>query len=92
MFYLVCYDIVDDNTRYKVAKVLKSYGQRVQKSAFECQDLSERGFLKMKDKIEGLIDFTEDNVRYYRLCRRCLQDFEQSGQGEQPEIKSFHVA
>jgi CRISPR-associated protein Cas2 len=92
MFYLVCYDIVDDNTRNKVAKVLKSYGRRVQKSAFECPDLTEKGLLKMKDKIERLIDFTEDNVRYYRQCRKCLRDFEQSGLGDKPEIKDFHIA
>ncbi|WP_291321996.1 CRISPR-associated endonuclease Cas2 [Desulfonatronospira sp.] len=92
MFYLVCYDIVDDKTRYKVAKVLKSYGYRVQKSAFECPDLTEKSFLKMKDRLERLIDFSEDNIRYYRQCRACIKDFEHSGLGEEPEIKSYHVA
>jgi CRISPR-associated protein Cas2 len=36
MFYLVCYDIVSDRRRNKVAKLLEAYGLRVQKSVFEC--------------------------------------------------------
>lgn len=91
MFYVVCYDIVNDTTRDKVAKTLKSFGERVQKSAFECPDLSEKGFLKMKDRIEGLIDFSEDTVRYYRQCRTCLDKFELSGVGEEPDIQDFRV-
>jgi len=91
MFCLVCFDIVEDSTRNKVGKVLKGYGARVQKSVFECPNLSERDFLKIKDRIEGLIDFSEDNVRYYFLCRKCLQRFENSGLGEPPEIEEFMV-
>ncbi len=34
--YLVCFDIVSDKIRYRVVKCLKTYGQRVQKSVFEC--------------------------------------------------------
>ena len=39
MFYLVCFDIVEDPARAKVVKVLKEYGERVQKSVFECPNL-----------------------------------------------------
>ncbi|PIP45573.1 MAG: CRISPR-associated endonuclease Cas2, partial [Deltaproteobacteria bacterium CG23_combo_of_CG06-09_8_20_14_all_51_20] len=67
MFYLVCFDIVDDSSRQKVAKALKGYGTRVQKSVFECPELTEKQFLKLKEKMEGLIDSGEDSVRYYRL-------------------------
>ncbi|TVQ95835.1 MAG: CRISPR-associated endonuclease Cas2, partial [Desulfovibrionales bacterium] len=35
-FYVVCFDIVDDPIRYRVAKALKGTGYRVQKSVFEC--------------------------------------------------------
>ncbi|WP_157493443.1 hypothetical protein [Desulfonatronovibrio magnus] len=38
---------------------------------------------------KGSLTFTEDNDRYYRLCRKCLQDFEQSGLGDKLEIKDF---
>ncbi len=89
--YLVCFDIVDDSTRNKVAKVLKGYGYRVQKSVFECPDLTEKHFLKLKDRMESLIDQTEDSVRYYRQCKGCLRDCELSGIGDLPEIKDFQV-
>lgn len=32
--YLVAYDIVDDRRRTKIAKVLESYGDRIQYSVF----------------------------------------------------------
>ncbi len=91
MFYIVAFDISDDRIRYRVAKLLKSYGYRVQKSVFECPDLTEKKFLTMKDRLERLIDFTTDSVRYYRQCRGCLNEFEFSGVGEEPEVSKFGV-
>jgi len=91
MFYLICFDIVNDQIRAKVAKILKGYGYRVQKSVFECPDLTEKQFLELKDKIESLIDVTEDSVRYYRQCRQCLKSCELSGLGELPEVKSYKI-
>lgn len=91
MFYLICFDIVDDKVRNRVAKALKGAGTRVQKSVFECADLNEKQFLKLKDRIERLIDFTEDSVRYYRQCGGCLSHLEFSGVGEQPEKRKFAV-
>ncbi len=91
MFYIVAFDISDDRIRYRVAKLLKSYGYRVQKSVFECPDLTEKKFLTMKDRLERLIDFTSDSVRYYRQCRACLNEFEFSGVGEEPEVRKFGV-
>ena len=91
MFYLVCFDIVDDSVRNKVADILKGYGYRVQKSVFECPDLSEKKLFKLMDKIEGKIDATEDSVRYYRQCKACLDSFEFTGIGEKPEVKSYNI-
>ncbi|MEW6376162.1 MAG: CRISPR-associated endonuclease Cas2, partial [Thermodesulfobacteriota bacterium] len=42
MFYVVSYDIPDDQRRIKIAKILEDFGDRVQYSVFEClleQDL-----------------------------------------------------
>jgi CRISPR-associated protein Cas2 len=91
MFYLVCFDISDDPTRAKVAKALKGRGYRVQKSVFECPDLTEKGFLQLKDRLEGLIDMTTDSVRYYRQCKGCLKDCEYSGIGMLPETEHYRV-
>lgn len=91
MFFLVCFDISDDRVRYRVVKVLKGYGERVQKSVFECGDLTEERFLKMKSSIEELIDHGDDSVRYYLLCKGCLRRVEYSGIGVLPDTETFRV-
>ncbi len=91
MFYLVCFDISDDKIRYRVVKALKGYGVRVQKSVFECSSLTEKGFLRLKNHLEGLIDETTDSVRYYRLCSKCVKEVEYSGIGTVPESEDFKV-
>ena len=91
MFFLVCFDIVDDRKRYRVVKILKEYGCRVQKSVFECSQISEEQFLKMKHLIEERIDHGDDTVRYYFICRQCLSKMEFSGTGEAPSTLDYKV-
>lgn len=91
MFYLVCFDIVDDRARQRVVKSLKSYGERVQKSVFECPNLTEEKFLKMKNRLEDLIDSGEDTVRYYPLCRSCLKNVEYTGIGMAPNPEKYRI-
>lgn len=91
MFCLVCFDIVDDRTRNRVGKILKEYGERVQKSVFECFDLNEERFVKLKHRLEDCIDNSEDTVRYYSLCRGCIKRVEYSGTGEAPQTESYRV-
>ncbi|MDW7774376.1 MAG: CRISPR-associated endonuclease Cas2 [Desulfobulbaceae bacterium] len=91
MFYIICFDISDDRVRSRVNKVLKGAGYRVQKSVFECPNLTEKRFLKIKDRLEALIDHGEDSVRYYQLCRSCLKEVELSGPGELPQLEKFVV-
>ncbi len=91
MFYIICYDITDDRLRYRVVKLLKGHGQRVQKSVFECAELTEKQLFKLQDKFDRLIDMTTDSVRFYRQCRACLRDFEICGPGEKPEMIDFKV-
>jgi CRISPR-associated protein Cas2 len=80
MFIIVSYDIVSNRKRYRVAKILKNYGVRVQKSVFECQ-IDDRQYLKMREEIEKNIDHELDSVRYYFLCSRCVGNVEVSGWG-----------
>lgn len=80
MFVVVSYDIVDDKKRLRVAKLLRNYGERVQKSVFECR-LGDKMYLKMKREIEKIIDWEEDGVRYYNLCAGCLKNVDISGVG-----------
>jgi CRISPR-associated protein Cas2 len=91
MFFLICFDISDNRIRYRVVKVLKSHGVRVQKSVFECSDLTEERFLKLKSNIEELIDESLDSVRYYLICRGCVRSVEFSGMGNYPSKEDFRV-
>jgi CRISPR-associated protein Cas2 len=90
MYILVSYDIVDNRVRGKVMKLLKNYGQHVQLSVFEC-DLDERMYQKMRSEVERLIKKKEDSVRYYRLCRGCLERVVISGWGEVERDEGFKI-
>lgn len=69
MFLVVAYDIVDDNRRAKVSSTLKNFGQRVQKSVFECY-LDKEQMARMRQEVEELIDPANDSILYYSLCRK----------------------
>jgi CRISPR-associated protein Cas2 len=90
MFVVVAYDIVDDDRRTRLASHLLGYGRRVQKSVFECV-INDKQYLEMKAGAEAIIDMVTDSVRYYLLCRRCLQAVEISGMGTVTEDDSDSV-
>lgn len=62
---LIIYDIIDNKRRNKMVKHLESFGNRVQKSAFEALLPAN----KYRDMIKGIMEIiaNEDNVRIYRL-------------------------
>lgn len=69
MFYLICYDVVNDRRRYRVARLLERYGMRVQKSVFECvltPDIREG----LQKRLQRVIKPEEDQVRFYPLSPR----------------------
>lgn len=63
--YFVLYDIADPIRLKKVAKVIKRYGTRVQKSVFECR-VNDRKFSDLYLKLGGIIS-KKDSVIYYKL-------------------------
>ncbi len=91
MYYIICYDISDNRIRYRVVKELKGYGTRVQKSVFQCPDLTEKKLLDIEEKMEALIDHGTDSVHYFRLCRACVKEIEWTGLGQKPQLDSFRV-
>lgn len=91
MVYLICFDVSDDRVRYRVVKALKGHGRRVQKSVFECPDLSEHRLLLLQKKMESLIDHGSDSVRYYRLCKACVAEVESTGVGDALNNEKFLV-
>jgi len=63
---LVIYDIASDKRRRKVVKILESYGNRVQESAFELE-IRPTEMRTLKKKLNFVIEDDEDNIRIYQL-------------------------
>lgn len=65
-FYTIAYDIPDDGRRAKIANLLKSYGERVQLSVFECW-LSPAQLTELKRLLSKRLELAEDGVRIYPI-------------------------
>jgi len=80
MNMIVAYDIADPKRLAKIAKVMKDYGCRVQKSIFE---VSARGgvFHELRRRVEAIIVPEEDGVKYFPVCEKCAGTVEIIGQG-----------
>lgn len=88
MFYAISYDIGDDRRRLKVAKALKDFGERVQRSVFEA-NLEAGQVERLKKRLAPLINPEEDSLRIYPLCAACVPRVEVLGWGvvtQDPDI------
>ena len=71
MEVLVAYDVATDTTvgqrrLRQVAKTCEGFGQRVQKSVFECV-VSDGELALLEARLDRLIDPASDSLRIYRL-------------------------
>ena len=82
MYVVVSYDVPIDKRRNKIHKTLKSYGQWVQYSVFECE-LTNAQYAKLRSRLNKLIEPTEDSIKFFYLCQCCQGKVERIG-GVQP--------
>lgn len=71
MLIIVAYDVSTETREgrrrlRRVAKVCMNYGQRVQKSVFECK-VDSTSYELLEQQLVDEIDPDEDNLRLYRL-------------------------
>jgi CRISPR-associated protein Cas2 len=71
MWIVVCYDVNTETGAgrkrlRRVAQVCKNFGQRVQKSVFECQ-VDEMKYEDLRRKLLKEVKLELDNLRIYRL-------------------------
>ncbi len=71
MNVLICYDVSTETAAgrrrlRKVAQACQDFGQRVQKSVFECS-VNEAQFEEVVRRLLEIIERTEDSLRVYRL-------------------------
>jgi len=83
----VSYDISDPKRWREVHNLLKDHGTWVQLSVFECW-LTEEEYAKVKTLIRGLIDPTQDRIRFYNLCKQCREKTTSFGWSEMAEEPS----
>lgn len=80
--YVVAYDISSNKRRTKVHKTLSGYGQWTQFSLFECH-LNDKQYLELRHKLDDILEHQQDSVRFYPMCRGCVDKVETVG-GEKP--------
>ena len=83
MEVLVAYDVATDTAAgrrrlRRVAQICLDYGQRVQKSVFECS-INDMQYETLRDRLRKCIDAEEDNLRIYRLIGAKEQHVETYG-------------
>lgn len=78
MLVIISYDIACDNRRARVHKTLKSFGQWVQMSVFECI-LNSKDYIRLRTRLEHVLVPSEDNIRFYTLCGCCENNIERIG-------------
>ena len=71
MLILVAYDVSTKTSEgerrlRRVALVCKDFGQRVQKSVFECS-VNQAQYEELVRQLLKCVDETEDSIRFYRL-------------------------
>lgn len=84
MRVVIAFDVSNDRIRYKVVRVLGDYAVRVQRSVFEAPDLNRAAYLRMRSRLERLIDRRTDSLRYYVLCGACVERIHHEGAGPGP--------
>lgn len=83
MMVLITYDVNTETQEGKkrlrhVAKICENYGQRVQKSVFECLvDMSQ--WVELRCRIIEEIDYQEDSLRFYFLGNNWRRRIEHVG-------------
>ncbi|MCA9678504.1 MAG: CRISPR-associated endonuclease Cas2 [Myxococcales bacterium] len=81
MHTVIAFDISSDSARYRVFRILLEYATWVQRSVFESPSLDQAAYLRMRSRVERLVDPTTDSLRYYRMCAACAGRAEHHGVG-----------
>ena len=63
---MIAFDVSDNRRRYRVVRALRDYGERVQKSVFECR-LRPRERRALLARLNRLIDPQTDRLHVFNL-------------------------
>jgi len=90
MRYLVAYDITDDRTRDRLAKILLDFGKRLQESLFLCEiDPDQKA--KLLERAKKVVNPIEDKLHLIPICNQCWENVEAIGIAAKPEDPDYYV-
>ena len=89
---LITYDVSTETREgrrrlRRVAKTCLNYGQRVQKSVFECQ-VNTMEMARLKDHLLKEIDLVQDSLRIYRIIEPLEKNREEFGNSQAINFES----
>ncbi|VAW80901.1 CRISPR-associated protein Cas2 [hydrothermal vent metagenome] len=92
MLILVAYDVSTEMPEgrrrlRRIAKVCQNYGQRVQKSLFEC-NVDATTYELLEEELLAEIDDKEDNLRIYRMTEPLDKNVKEFGNFESTDFDS----
>ena len=92
MMILITYDVSTETSQgrkrlRRVAKTCLNYGQRVQKSVFECQ-VNAMEMARLKDQLLREIDEGEDSLRIYRIVEPLEKNRQEFGNSLATDFES----
>ena len=84
MILVAAYDITDDNRRSRIAALLQTCGDRIQKSVF-LLDTTPENLAELQARMLGVLDTDEDSLYLFRQCATCWTSMDCIGQADRPE-------
>jgi CRISPR-associated protein Cas2 len=91
MLLIISYDITDNKKRTRLAKKLKDFGPRVQKSVFEA-DVNKTELEKLFAILHQVELDDDDSIRLYRICSQCAGVIKIWGCGEVTKDEDYYIA
>jgi CRISPR-associated protein Cas2 len=91
MLYVITYDVSTTTPAgrrrlRKAAQACKDYGQRVQKSVFECL-VGPADWVRLRESLAAIIEPAEDSLRIYPLDENARSRIEHIGLGEPLDLE-----
>ena len=90
MRYVIAYDISRDDVRSRVAAVLASWGDRIQRSVFECT-LDPEELAEVVAQVAAVIDVRTDSIHAVPVCANCQDGRQVLGQASVPSDDPFWI-
>lgn len=88
--YVISYDVPDTRRRTRMADTLLGFGERVQRSVFECI-LDDGQYHDLRQRMDRIVNAATDSVRYYNLGAVRRADVEVQGLGTLSVLPQVYV-